>query len=64
MARGNCAFKQTELARAARGAIAAGLCVQRIEVDKAGTISVVTAPSAAESLSTEAVASEADDVER
>ena len=34
-------FRQTDVARAIRGAIAAGLSVQRVEVDKAGKIVVV-----------------------
>lgn len=43
MARGNCTFKQRDATRAARAAIAAGLEVQRIEIDKDGKIIVVTA---------------------
>ena len=42
MARGPCTFKQKDATRAARAAIAAGLKVQRIEIDKDGKIIVVT----------------------
>jgi len=43
MARGRCTFKQQDATRAARAAIAAGLEVQRIEIDRDGKIVVVTA---------------------
>ncbi len=46
MARGPCTFKQRDATRAARAAIAAGLVVQRIEIDKRGKIVVVTAGTA------------------
>jgi len=46
MARGPCTFKQRDATRAARAAIAAGLIVQRIEIDKHGKIVVVTAGQA------------------
>lgn len=42
MARGRCTFRQQDATRAARAAIAAGLQVQRIEIDKDGKIVVVT----------------------
>jgi hypothetical protein len=41
MSRGPQTFRQTDVARAVRGAVAAGLTVQRVEVDKAGKIVVV-----------------------
>jgi hypothetical protein len=41
VSRGPLPFRQTDVARAVRGAIAAGLSVQRVEVDKAGKIVVV-----------------------
>ena len=41
MARGPCTFRQQDATRAARAAIAAGLKVQRIEIDKDGKIVVV-----------------------
>lgn len=41
MARGRCTFKQQDATRAARAAIAAGLEVQRIEIDPYGKIVVV-----------------------
>ncbi len=42
MARGRCTFRQQDATRAARAAIAAGLEVQRIEIDRDGKIVVVT----------------------
>ena len=41
MSRGPLPFRQTDVARAIKGAVAAGLTVQRVEVDKAGRIIVV-----------------------
>jgi hypothetical protein len=41
MSRGPLPFRQTDVSRAVRGAVAAGLTVQRVEVDKAGKIVVV-----------------------
>ena len=41
MSRGPLSFRQTDVARAIKGAVAAGLTVQRVEVDKAGRIIVV-----------------------
>ncbi len=45
MARGRCTFKQKDATRAARAAIAAGLEVQRIEIEKDGKIVVVIGKS-------------------
>jgi hypothetical protein len=42
MARGRCTFRQQDATRAARAAIAAGLEVERIEIDRDGKIVVVT----------------------
>ena len=42
MARGPATFKQADVTRALRGAVAAGVEVQRIEIDKTGKIVVVT----------------------
>ncbi len=42
MARGNCTFKQTDVTRALRATVAAGIEVQRIEIEN-GKIVVVVA---------------------
>jgi hypothetical protein len=42
MARGRCTFKQQDVTRALRATVAAGLAVQRVEIDKGGRIIVVT----------------------
>jgi hypothetical protein len=42
MARGPASFKQRDVTRAVRGAVAAGVEVQRIEIDKTGKIVIVT----------------------
>jgi ribosomal protein L18E len=42
MARGACTFKQQDVTRALKATQAAGLNVQRIEIDKNGKIVVVT----------------------
>lgn len=42
MARGRCTFKQQDVTRALRATVAAGIDVQRIEIDKDGKIVVVT----------------------
>ena len=42
MARGPATFKQADVTRALRGAVAAGVEVQRIEIDKTGKIVVIT----------------------
>ena len=47
MARRPCTFRQQDATRAARAAIAAGLDVQRIEIDRDGRIVVVTGKSEA-----------------
>ena len=41
MSRRQLTFRQNDVARAIKGAVAVGLTVQRIEVDKAGKIIVV-----------------------
>jgi hypothetical protein len=41
VARGRCTFRQQDATRAARAALAAGLEVQRIEIDRDGKIIVV-----------------------
>ncbi|MDP2330403.1 MAG: hypothetical protein Q8M19_06880 [Reyranella sp.] len=42
MARGPCTFKQQDVTRALRATVAAGIAVQRIEIDREGKIIVVT----------------------
>ena len=42
MARGPCTFRQHDVTRALRATVAAGIEVQRIEIDKDGKIVVVT----------------------
>src|SRR5262245_47000129 len=46
MARGPASFKQQDLTRALRAAKAAGIDVQRFEIDKTGKIVVITAQPA------------------
>jgi hypothetical protein len=41
MSRRQLTFRQNDVARAIKGAVAGGLTVQRVEVDKAGKIVVV-----------------------
>jgi hypothetical protein len=41
MARGPCTFKKRDVTRALRAAVAAGIEVQRIEIDREGKIVVV-----------------------
>jgi hypothetical protein len=41
VSRGPLPFRQTDVARAIKGAVSAGLTVQRVEVDKAGKIVVI-----------------------
>jgi hypothetical protein len=41
VARGALTFRQKDLTRALRAAVAAGIAVQRIEIDKNGKITVV-----------------------
>lgn len=47
MSRGPCTFKQQDVTRALRGALAAGVEIQRVEIDKLGRIIVVTGSSPA-----------------
>jgi hypothetical protein len=42
VARGPCTFRQLDVTRALRATVAAGIEVQRIEIDKDGKIIVVT----------------------
>ena len=42
MARGPCTFKQQDVTRALRATVAAGISVQRIEIDRDGKIIVIT----------------------
>jgi hypothetical protein len=42
MARGPCTFRQQDVTRALRATVAAGIEVERIEIDKDGKIVVVT----------------------
>ena len=46
MARGSYIFKERDVTRAVRGAVKAGEKVQRIEIDKVGTIILVLAGAA------------------
>jgi hypothetical protein len=48
MSRGPLRFKQSDVTRAVKGAIAAGLDVVRIEIDHAGRIVILTAGAGAE----------------
>jgi hypothetical protein len=43
MSRGPCTFRQTDVARALRAARAAGLVVDKVEIDRAGKIVIVAA---------------------
>ncbi len=43
MSRGPCTFKQGDVTRALRATVAAGISVERIEIDRDGKIIVVTA---------------------
>jgi hypothetical protein len=45
MARGPCTFKQQDVTRALRATVAAGIEVQRVEIDMDGKIVVVTGRS-------------------
>jgi hypothetical protein len=42
MARGSCTFKQSDVTKAARAVVAAGIGVSRIEIGRDGKIVVVT----------------------
>jgi len=41
MSKGKCTFKQSDFSRAIRGAENAGMKVGRVEVDKAGKITII-----------------------
>jgi hypothetical protein len=41
--RGPCAFKETDVTRATKAAINAGIVVERVEVDKSGKITIIAA---------------------
>jgi formyltetrahydrofolate synthetase len=43
MSRGPCSFKQSDITKAVKAVVAAGVQVERVEVDKAGKIIIVTA---------------------
>lgn len=47
MPKGRAAFKQRDVTRAARAAMAAGLEVQRVEIDRDGKVTLVTSKDAA-----------------
>jgi hypothetical protein len=58
MSRGAHKFKQGDVTKAVKGAVNAGLAVQRVEIDKTGKIILFTGAS------TEATANEWDEVAR
>jgi hypothetical protein len=47
MARGQCTFKQSDVTKAVKAVVAAGVHVARVEVDKEGRIVVVAGCAAA-----------------
>jgi hypothetical protein len=47
MARGPCTFKQQDVTRALRATIAAGIAVEKIEIDRDGKIIVTAKPDRA-----------------
>jgi len=49
MARAPCTFRQTDLTRAVKAVVAAGVEITRIEIDKTGKIVIVTATAPARS---------------
>lgn len=49
MSRGPCTFKQRDVTKAVKAIIAAGVPVERVEIDKAGKIIIVTAAKPIES---------------
>lgn len=53
MARRPCTFKQGDITRALRGAKAAGIEIQRLEIDTAGKIVLVTASHSLQSTPSE-----------
>ena len=48
MARALCTFRQTDLTRAVKAVVAAGVEITRIEIDKTGKIVIVTATAPAD----------------
>jgi hypothetical protein len=48
MARAPCTFRQTDLTRAVKAVVAAGVEITRIEIDKTGKIVIVTATAPAD----------------
>jgi hypothetical protein len=57
MARGPCTFRQQDVKRAVLGTVAAGLSVQRVDVDKDGKIMIVIGAA-------QGTASPVDDLDR
>jgi hypothetical protein len=49
MSRGPCTFKQRDVTKAVKAIVAAGVQVERVEIDKAGKIIIVTAAKPKES---------------
>jgi hypothetical protein len=45
MGRGQCTFRQGDVTRAVKAVTAAGVAIARIEIDKAGKITIITANS-------------------
>ena len=62
MARGTCTFKQQDVTRAVKAVAAAGVEVQRVEIDKHGRIIVVTRNAAGMNEATASGANEWDSV--
>jgi hypothetical protein len=46
MPKGPCTFRQTDVKRAVKAVVASGLSVESVEIDRQGTIVVVTTKSA------------------
>jgi hypothetical protein len=42
MGRGPCTFRQRDVARAVKAVVAAGMLVERVEIDSGGKITIVT----------------------
>ena len=55
MSRGAQVFRQTDVTKAAKATLNAGLAVQRIEIDQAGKIVVIVGKAAADDLNSSAV---------
>ena len=49
MSRGPCTFKQRDITKAVKAVVAAGVQIERVEVDKDGKIIIVTATQPMES---------------